>query len=341
MNRLAAPIALLAAAAAAACAMDDPESLGTQVYVHNAQEYMDGNHYDQALAQWRRALELEPDNRKALLGEASCLYWLGTGGSPVSGEYILEAEEKAERLDADSYGTNGWKVLLTQGLISARLSDLWGLKAELAKKNVAAGLTGAEDALRTAEGNRDRYLATAMARFEAVLATEDEPFAKNNLTSLFFLASRGALRARTPAEYERPLEWFRRYAVEVDKSKKLWAEMKKKEPDLAEVYQAKLQMAEKQELELRDLVANIYFKLRRHEDSIAELDRVIALDPYRAGAFLARGQNQEELGRFGAAADDYRRFLMLTDLAPDSPLVLEASERKTKCEELLREKLSK
>lgn len=341
MSRLAASLALLAALAAGACASDDRESLGTQTYVHNAQEYMDGNHFDQALAQWRRALELDSTNRKALLGEVGCLYWLGMSNSTFGGQCIEEAEEKAALLDPEDFGENGWKVILLQGQVHARLADLWGLKVELAKKNQASGKLGADDALKEAEASRDRHENAASARFQEVLSIEDQPFAKNNLTALFKLASRGALRAKSDADYAKPLEWFRRYAVEVDKSKKLWAEMMKKEPDLAELYQAKLRTAEAEEIELRDLVANIHFKLRRHEESIAELDKVIALDPYRSGAFLARAQNQEELGRFGAAADDYRRFLMLTDLAPDSPLVQEASERKTKCEDLLREKLSK
>jgi tetratricopeptide (TPR) repeat protein len=350
---VAAVAAVLSGLAAGACASDDSrEDLGTEVYLANAQAYVDGGHFDQALAEFRRGLEVDPASRKALLGEASCLYWLGMGETAAAGANIELAEEKIEALDPEAYADNAWKVALYKGMIHARLADLWGRKADLARKAAQpeqpdpanpGDRTAPADAvadLKTAEESRDRHEAVATRAFETVLAAEDR-MAKNNLTALFYLASRGALRAQTSEDYAAPLDYFRRYAVEVDKSKKLWVEMKKREPDLAEVYEGKLKAAERQEVQLRDLVANIYFKQRRHEESIAELDRVVALDPYRAAAFFNRGRNEEELGRYGSAADDYRRFLMLTDLRPNSPLVQEASERKTKCEDMLREKLGK
>ncbi len=357
--------AFLAALVAGGCASDDSrENLGAELYLGNAQQYVEGGHFDQALAEFQRALEVDPENRKALLGEASCLYWLGLGETPAAGSSIESAEEKIEALDPEAYGENAWKVALFKGMIHARLADLWGRKVELARQNAKEAKPEGQDPaeppvtaepkpaeakppepkpeegpeVKAAEANRDRHEAVATKSFEFVLAAEDR-MAKNNLAALFYLASRGALRARSPEDYARPLEYFRRYAVEVEKSKRLWVEMKKKEPDLADVYQEKLKSAERQEVQLRDLVANIYFKQHRHEESIAELDKVVALDPYRSAAFFNRGRNEEELGRFGAAADDYRRFLMLTDLRSDSRLVLEASERKTKCEDRLREKL--
>jgi len=341
MTRLRAAVVLLAALAAGACASDDDrENLGTETYLYNAQGYMDGGHYEQALVMFRRTLELSPENRKALLGEVSCLYWLGLKETPGAGGAIVEAGEKADRLDAAEYGDNGWKVHLTQGMIHARLAELWGRKAES-----AAGATtdegGGPEAAAAAEAKRDGESARATSSFKAVLATEDQPLARNNLSALFYLARQGCLAAKGPEDYAEPIGYLRRYEEEVGKSKKLWNDMMKREPDLVEVYKAKLKGAEAQEIELRDLVANILFKQRRHEESIVELDKVIALDPYRAPAFFNRGRNHEELGQFGAAADDYRRFLMLTDLPPGSALVVEAAQRKEKCEKAILDSLGK
>ena len=85
---LRAALAAVVAAAAAGCATDDRENLGAQVYLHNAQGYAEGGHWDQALDQFRRALELDPSNPKALLGEATSLYWLGTGENTAAGRFI-------------------------------------------------------------------------------------------------------------------------------------------------------------------------------------------------------------------------------------------------------------
>ena len=333
---LCAALALALAGAAAGCASaSDAEGIDLTTYLHNGQGYAEGGHYDQALSQFRQALAISPSNPKALLGEATCLYWLGATEDPAAGRYIVEAEEKAARLDPSDYGENAWKVHLGRGMIHARLAELWGRKAELARRQGEDAAAVLE--IREHEGRRDAADAAASAEFDAVLAMTDQPLAKDNLTALFFLATRSAMRARDEKEYGRALGFFARYESEVEKSKELWRQMEKKEPSHADLYREKLRSAERQEVELRDLMANIYFKQRRHDESIRELTRVIELDGWRASAFLNRARNYEEIGRFGAAADDYRRFLKVTDLSPASPIVVEASDRMRRCEEKVRE----
>ena len=337
MIPLARPVraALLAALAATApgCVSDDRENLGAQVYLHNAQGYMEGGHWEQALTQFRRALELDPDNRKALLGEATSLYWIGTGENSAAGRALEEAERRIAALDPDSYGDQDWKVRLSAGMIHARLAELWRRKADRARTPAAAGDAAAAEALAAAERAFARHDSESAARFREVLAEADEPLARNNLEALRSLAGREALRASTTEEYEEALGYLRRYESEVSKSRGLWIEMKKREPEYAEIYDRKLRRAERQEVELRDLIANLHFKRRDHAASLAEIDRILAIDPGRASAWLARAQNHEEIGRWGDAADDYRRFLELTDLPPASDPVLRATERMAKCEE--------
>lgn len=335
-------LALLAAllAGSAGCASDtDAEDLDVTTYLHNAQGYAEGGHYDQALSQFRQALAIDPGNDKALLGEATCLYWMGTEEAASAGGHILLAEEKFEKLDPSSYGENAWKVHLGRGMVHARLAELWGRKADLARRQ--GGDAAALLQIREAEGKVKLHDAKASSEFDAVLAMSDQPLARNNLTALFFLATHSALAAKDEAGLSRSMDYFHRYEKEVEKSKALWVEMEKREPKLADLYRQKLKAAERQEVELRDLMANILFKQRRHEDSIKELDKVLALDPWRASAFLNRARNEEELGRFGAAADDYRRFLKATDLPPGSAPVIEATDRMRRCEEAVRERMDR
>lgn len=332
MKPIRAVLLALAAAAASACVSDDREILGSETYLHNAQGYAEGGHYDQALDQFRRALELDPSSHKALLGEATCLYWLGTGETQAAGRSILEAEEKIAALDPEDFGDQGWKVRLTAGMVHARLAELWTRKADLARGSPSSGDTLAREEIRAAEEAAARHDQAAGPLFLEVLAEEDEPLARNNLTALVFLATRSALRASTPAAYDEALGYFRRYEAELGKSKDLWIAMKKREPEYAGIYDRKLQAAEAQEVRLRDLVANIHYKRRQHEASLAELDRILAIDPRRARAWLARAQNHEETGRWGDAADDYRRFLELTDLPAANPDVVRAVDRMALCE---------
>jgi tetratricopeptide (TPR) repeat protein len=326
--------ALLAAVAVAilGCASDDAEELGLEVYLHNAQGYAEGGHWDQALTQFRRALEIDPSHRKALLGEATSLYWLGMGETPAAGPAIQEAEAKIGALDPGEYGDQGWKVRLTAAMIDARLADLWSRKADRARAPGAAGDPAAREELRAAEAAARLHDDRAAERFREVLAEEGDPLARNNLTALVYLATRAALRASGPEAYEEALAYFRRYEAELGKSKDLWIAMKKREPEYANLYDLKLRAAESQEVPLRDLIANIHYKRREHDASLRELDRILAIDPRRARTWLARAQNHEETGRFGDAADDYRRFLELTDLPAGSADVVRAVDRMALCE---------
>ena len=339
MGRVRTALALTIAALAAACASapEEEERLAVEVYLHNAQGYVDGGHHDQALAQFRQALKVDPGNRKALLGEAFSLLYLGQEENPSAGARILEAAERIDRLSPDAYGENGWKVLLGQGMVHARLADLWERKAELRRQEPDS--PDGRKETDEARANRDRERAEAERAFREVLRQE-EPLARDNLTALFYLATASALRARAPADYDAALGYFRRYEVQVERSKRLWVESAKRDPEMKAAYEAKLHGAERQEIELRDLVANVHFKRRDHEASVGELNRILALDPDRATAYLNRGRNQEELGRFGAAADDYNKFLRLTDLPPDSPAVVEAAERMKACEDRVRDRLN-
>jgi len=222
-------------------------------------------------------------------------------------------------------------------MVHARIAELWTRKADRARAGVAAGEPAAREELRAAEAEATRHDGEAATLFREVLAEEEEPLARNNLTALFFLATRSALRASDAAGYDEALGYFRRFESEVRKSKDLWIAMKKREPGYEAVYDAKLKGAERQEVELRDLMANIHYKRKDHAASLAELDRILAIDPRRAKAWLARAQNHEEVGRWGDAADDYRRFLELTDLRPDNPDLVRAVDRMAACERKARD----
>jgi len=319
--------------------MDDPDAQEIDVYLHNAQGYMEQAHYDQALDQFRKALVIDPANKKALLGEVGSLCNLGMMETPVGARAIQEAETKVAILEPEEYGEGGWKVKLLRGQIHARLAELWGRKEEAARKRTESGEGDFAKDLEEARTNRMRHEAITRPDFLAVLAAVDQDFANQNITALFYLARSVAFRAQSDGEYDEALGYFERFQKVIEDSKSLWTKMKKQEPENASIYEGKYKNAITVEINLRDIKATIHFKKRDHEKSIEELDKIIALDPFRWQAYLTRAQNQEELGRFGAAADDYNRFIKYTDLGPTSQAVIEASERMARCEEKVRDKM--
>ncbi len=336
----AAPLLLAAAAAlASGCAStsSEEEELATGQYLENAARYYEDGNYDGALSQFRRALRKDPRNSKGILGEAFSLMQLGQAAKPSAEAYIWEAEAKMAALSPRDYGAAGWKVHLGRGMVQRRLADLYGQLARLRRSQ--AGKSGSEEAAKQAaeaEAERDRREASAVESFREVLSYEDQPLAEDNLAALFFLASHEALHAKGPADYERALGYFRRYATWVEKSKKLWVDLEKRDPESADYYRSMRERAIRQEVALRDLVADVHFKRRDHQASIDELKKVIELDTDHAPAWFNLGRNLEELGRHGAAFDAYKKFLSLTDLPSASAEVQEAAQRMAACEEKVR-----
>ncbi|MHC4924133.1 MAG: tetratricopeptide repeat protein [Planctomycetota bacterium] len=318
----------------------EEEELAIDVYLQNAQGYVDGGHHDQALAQFRRALQIDSSHTKARLGEAMSLYQMGLENTPGGGRRALEAVEKFGDLNASRYGQNAWKIHLGDGMARSRVADLWDLQAARLEGDAQDGDTDAIARIQEARASAAKLRDQAEASFKRVLQYDD-PLAKDNLAALFFLATRSALRAESPEGYEEAIGYMRRYEVHVKRSKQLWITAAEQEPDLRPLYERRLKRAERQEIELRDLLANIYFKRRDHKKSLEQLDIVLELDRDRADAYFNRGRNHEELGRFGAAADDYRRFIGLTTLPPTSALVVEAAERQAKCEAQVRRRMNR
>ena len=133
----------------------------------------------------------------------------------------------------------------------------------------------------------------------------------------------------------------------MEKSKELWIEAAARFPKERPVYEAKLDGAERQEAELRDLMGNVLFKLGRMDDAKSQLDKVIVLDEDRASAYLNRGLIYHEKGDWDRARADYTEFLARSGLPESDPTMREATSRLLEVEELveaeddLRRKLDK
>ena len=97
----------------------------------------------------------------------------------------------------------------------------------------------------------------------------------------------------------------------------------------AEQY-AYLRELRSEEIEVRALYANWLFDREQFEGTLAQLDRVLKLDPKRSNDYYNRGRVLVKLGRADAAKKDFRMFLSMSNLPDDN-------DRKTRAINALRQ----
>ena len=128
-------------------------------------------------------------------------------------------------------------------------------------------------------------------------------------------------------DFETSLEYARDYEEQIVRSKRLRRDATKRFPREAALWEMKLHNAERQEAELRDLIANVLFKLGRYTDAESELDVVLEIDPERSSAYLNRGIMRQARSDWDRARQDFRTFLAMTARTDDDPSVIEARRR--------------
>lgn len=320
----------LAATACTALATEDRSRL--TLYLENAAQYYDQQHYERAYQQWGKALEVDPLNGKARLGQAMALYQLGLEESPTGVSRLQAAEERlAELRDEDLDGLE-WRAELGYALTMDRWVDLYSRKVrQLRYQREVEGVTDEEE-LAIAETELERRARLAERSYRTV-HDGGEREAQYQLACLIGLAKMTAYRGL----YERSLAYARQYEEQIVQSKRFWRDQVERFPREAPLWEQKLAGAEKQEAALRDLIANVLFKLERYTDAESELDVVLEIDPERASAYLNRGIMRQSRQDWDKARQDFRTFLAMTTRPAEDPSVIEARRRLQEVEQRVEE----
>ncbi len=318
---------VLAALAAACGTLTKADRKQLSLYLENAANYYDRGHYERAFQQWDRARSIDAENEKARLGQAYALWRLGQNLTPEGVARLTESERRFDVLVDEPLGDQGWKAQLGYGLVHEQWVDLFAER--IAIDDVRRVQGDPVDEAQAAENRRQKliHVAKAEAGFRAVLDGPQQEMV-DQLTCMLSLAKLAWHRD----DLEATLTHARQYETAVVRSKDLWRDGMARFPADAAIYEAKIYGAELQEAELRDLQANVLYKLGKQDEALAELDKVIALQPKRSDAYLNRGQLHEERELWDLAASDYRRFLQLTELPETDATVLDASRRMLRCQ---------
>lgn len=327
-------LALALAAGLAGCATlggisaDEQAKLST--YQQNAANYYDRAHWERAYQQWGKALEIEPDNVKCRLGQAMVQYQLGRVRSEEGLQYLVVAEEAmADLLDDDLEGLD-WQAQMGYALVQAQWVVLYDERVRLSELQLARGEDVDQKQLAADRAERSRRARFARESFEEVLAGGEHEI-RDRLTCMLELARLHAIEG----EYEASLAQCERYKQQVEGSKKFWLESAERFPKEKATWQAKIDGAERQEVELRDLMGNVLYKLERFDEAEAELDKVIAIQPKRDTAYLNRGLIRQSRGDWDRARADFESFLDCTPRPPSDPVVREVANRLDEVEALV------
>jgi len=317
-----APYVLVVACMTQACT-----TLGTEdrkqltLHLENAAQYYGQAHYNRAYQQWGLALEIDPLSGKGLLGQAMSLYQLGLEESPAGVSRLQLATESLNELRYDDLDGLEWQAELGFAMAHDRWVSLYSRKVQqLTYEKKVEGETD-EDELTIARAELTRHAGLAERSYKSVHGGERE--AQYQLTCLVGLAKMAAFRR----DFDTSLGYAREYEQQIVRSKRLWRDAVDRYPREAALWEQKLHGAERQEAQLRDLIANVLFKLDRVDEAESELNVVIELDPERASAYLNRGILRQSRSDWDRARQDLRTFLAMTTRGGKDPSVVEAKRR--------------
>jgi Tfp pilus assembly protein PilF len=310
---------------------ESPEEREASFYTNNAQAYIDGGHYERAIQQFEKALAIDDDNQLALVGRAWTYVLLGETqilrGEKAGAESVQLALIAFDELEGDDFGPATYKVDLGIGKAHLLMAELFERRADLIGKALERRADQQKEEARAAATEACvQHYTDASKYLTRVLDARDNPIARDDLTALLLMARINVGRG----DYAGALVFTERYLEQVRRSKNLWLDAIRKYPSDEKLYEAKLSGAVSKEVPARYLISSALFKLGRFEPAESELNEVLLLDPFVAGAWLDRAIVREQIGRNEEAVLDYREFLTHAarlGLTEDDPRVVVAATR--------------
>jgi tetratricopeptide (TPR) repeat protein len=324
---------ILSAAILAGCNSLSSENEGQlATYLDNAEQYFDGAQWAAAFQQWDKALELDPSNEGARLGQAMCQYQAGRAENPSAIKPLVDATERLEKMSKQDFDKMQWKIDLGLALVHQRWCDLYDRKIRKIAEDEKKGVAVDEKELAICKTEFESHLEIASKAFQKVLAgPEKEP--RDRLTCWVGMAQISYWRG----DLATSLKYAELYLEQVLRSKQFWKEQADNSKHAANtvMFQGKYTGAQLQEAELRDLMGSVLFQMGREDEASEELDKVIEMFPQRAPAYMNRGVLRQQRGDYDLARSDFKKFLNTTELPDNDPSILEATRRLEEVEKIL------
>lgn len=280
-----------------------------------AQTYYDGGKYAQAIVQWRRVLELEPDRPKANWGLAKSLAMTGTPAN------LREAEQLFLKIkDWDwshpTLGDRRHEVLKDFAEVYVQLADYYDRDVRVLQERLEQpNADGAKirQQLQEQAQKRNELLAKAIPLYQEVLArSPDNPYAIGGLAKANLMAGND----------QAGIAYARQYIDISVRSQQSWQQQletmqKERGADLTEEQRAyfkdRIRGAREKELKLRLLLASVLMRNNDSVGAVREYDRVIEIDPAVPASYVERAQAYARGRSYRMAVADLEHYLKITD----------------------------
>jgi tetratricopeptide (TPR) repeat protein len=279
----------------------------------SAMTYYDGGRYDQAAAQWRKVLEITPDDKRAKWGLAKALAQTGTVANLRVAESIF-----VQILDLDwNHPTRGnIKFELERDLaeIYVDLADYYDRDAHALEESLDKSRDPVVlGRMQSQIAKRNELLLKAMPLYERVLAQSPEnPYALTGLAKANLIIGdpdRGVTYARRYIALSHDSQVLRQKQFEEFEK----ARGRDTTPEQREFLKGKIRTAKEKELGMRLLVASVLMRKKDAIGAVAEYDAILVMDPARPAAYVERAQAYALMGDHRRAMADLEKYLKVTD----------------------------
>lgn len=317
---------LLLVCACTALSTDDRDQLAA--HQRNAALFYEGGRYDQAMGQIDRGLELEPDDYKLNAMKGGILL-LSSGDAQGTDHRLLDqATELLESVYDERSPSRHEPYLL---LDYARALQKQGLRHLGESVRLTGQASRAVD--DEVETLRERAADEKAAATELLLRADE---------LLGHLVERGDLlrvaynhRLQIARQLGNDTEFVAASTAYFEQAKKAQDATKKRIEQTQSVDHeneqlTSLRQLRDEELGVRSLVAEFHYSRKEFGDALAQLNRVLEIDPQRSVDYYNRGRILLALKRADEAKSDFRRFLATTTLpatSDKSAFALQALER--------------
>ncbi len=283
----------------------------------NAKFYLEGGRLDQALDQIERGLRIEPDDYQLRAMRGTVL--LRQSGSSLRTEHRLLDEATAILTDvyeSRSPSRHEPFVLLPYAL-ALQKQGRRRLGEEIRLRGQASRAPDQQELLAAAFVQRDQahdFLARAGTVLDVLIERGEllRQAWNHKLQIAQDLGDDKAFVAAAHAYLDQAAKDQATVRREIDRT--LVPAYESEQTQLLRTLQA-------EELEVRALLADHHYSRQQYDAALAQLNRVLELDPQRSTDYYNRGRVLMELGRGDEAKADFRKFLATSTLAPSSDKV--------------------